>query len=50
MIVLGALVLAASVFWEKSYARIPFFPWQFLRERTVWASCLLNGLMFMSVL
>ncbi|RSL88356.1 hypothetical protein CEP52_015244 [Fusarium oligoseptatum] len=49
MIVLGALVLAASVFWEKSYARIPFFPWQFLKERTVWASCLLNGLMFMSV-
>ncbi|KAL2670366.1 hypothetical protein Neosp_014833 [[Neocosmospora] mangrovei] len=50
MIVLGGLVLAASVFWEKSYARIPFFPWQFLKERTVWASCLLNGLMFMSVL
>ncbi|EEU35532.1 uncharacterized protein NECHADRAFT_55481 [Fusarium vanettenii 77-13-4] len=49
MIVLGVLVLAASVFWEKSYARIPFFPWKFLKERTVWASCLLNGLMFMSV-
>ncbi|KAM5523951.1 siderophore iron transporter mirb [Fusarium oxysporum f. sp. phaseoli] len=49
MIVLGVLILIASIYWERSFARIPFFPWRFLKERTVWASCLLNGLMFMSV-
>jgi MFS family permease len=50
MIVLGVLILIASIYWERSFAKIPFFPWQFLKNRTVWASCLLNGLMFMSVL
>ncbi|KAM0424915.1 hypothetical protein ACHAPT_009971 [Fusarium lateritium] len=49
MLVLGVLFLTASVFWEKSFARVPFFPWRFLKNRTVWTSCFLNGLMFMSV-
>ncbi|KAF4966987.1 hypothetical protein FSARC_5395 [Fusarium sarcochroum] len=49
MIVLGVFCLAASAYWEKSFAKGPFFPWEFLKKRTVWTSCLLNGLMFMSV-
>lgn len=50
MIVLGVASLAAFVVWEKWFSPVPYFPFKFLRDRTVLGACLLYGLMFTSIL
>jgi hypothetical protein len=50
MIVLGVILLAAFVVWEKFYATVPYFPFRFLTDRTILGACLLYGIMFISIL
>lgn len=49
MIVLGLLLFPVFVFWEAKIAPVPFLPWKYLKERTIIGSCLLYGVMFISV-
>ncbi|KIV92102.1 hypothetical protein PV10_06568 [Exophiala mesophila] len=48
MEVLGVLCIPAFYFWEK-YAPVQFLPWEYLKERTIIGSCLLYGVMFISI-
>ncbi|KAI1376563.1 MFS general substrate transporter [Hypoxylon crocopeplum] len=49
MIVLGFCSLVAFVFWEKYVAPVAYFPFRFLKDRTIFAACLLYGVMFISI-
>ncbi|CAH0015797.1 unnamed protein product [Clonostachys rhizophaga] len=49
MIVLGVVLLVAFGLWEKYFARVPYFPWKYLKDRTVLGSCFLYGFMFLSI-
>ncbi|RYC54459.1 hypothetical protein CHU98_g11750 [Xylaria longipes] len=49
MIVLGVALLAAFVLWEKYLAPVQYFPFRFLKDRTILGSCGLYGFMFLSV-
>lgn len=50
MIVMGVVTLALFAAWEKWLAPVQFFPFRYLKERTIIGSCLLYGFMFVSVL
>ncbi|KAK3192057.1 hypothetical protein K4F52_001684 [Lecanicillium sp. MT-2017a] len=49
MIVLGVVFIAAFVVWEKYFAKVQYFPFKYLKDRTILASSLLYGFMFMSI-
>ncbi|KAJ3518332.1 hypothetical protein NM208_g14552 [Fusarium decemcellulare] len=49
MIVLGVVLLAAFVVWEKWFAPVPYFPFRLLADRTVLGGCLIYGIMFASI-
>ncbi|KAJ4132833.1 hypothetical protein NW754_015647 [Fusarium falciforme] len=49
MIVLGVVLIAAFVVWEKFFAPVPYFPFHLLSNRTVLGGCLIYGLMFASI-
>ncbi|KAF9691958.1 hypothetical protein EKO04_009922 [Ascochyta lentis] len=49
MIVLGILLFPTFVVYERFLAPVPFLPWKYLKERTIVGSCLLYGVMFLSV-
>ncbi|KAJ8115506.1 hypothetical protein OPT61_g2873 [Boeremia exigua] len=50
MIVLGILLFPTFGLYEKYVAPVPFLPWKYLKERTIVGSCLLYGVMFLSVM
>lgn len=49
MIVLGVVLLAGFMVWEKFFAPVPYIPWKFLKERTILGSCFMYGFMFLSI-
>jgi MFS family permease len=49
MIVLGILLFPVFVYWEAKLTPVPFLPWKYLKERTIIGSCLLYGVMFISI-
>jgi hypothetical protein len=49
MIVLGVVLLAGFVVWEKFFAPVPYIPWKFLKDRTILGSCFMYGFMFFSI-
>ncbi|PNY28916.1 Siderophore iron transporter mirB [Tolypocladium capitatum] len=49
MIVLGAVLLIAFGVWEKFFAPVSYFPWKYLKDRTILGACLLYGFMFASI-
>jgi hypothetical protein len=49
MIVLGILLFPTFVLYERFLAPVPFLPWKYLKEPTIVGSCLLYGVMFLSV-
>ncbi|KAF3041761.1 hypothetical protein E8E12_009085 [Didymella heteroderae] len=49
MIVLGVLLFPTFAVYERYLAPVPFLPWKYLLERTILGSCLLYGVMFLSV-
>ncbi|KAL8388794.1 hypothetical protein RB595_008933 [Gaeumannomyces hyphopodioides] len=49
MLVMGPAILAAFVAWEYWWTPVPFFPWKYLRDRTVLGSCMVYGFMFVSI-
>ncbi|KAH7384696.1 siderophore iron transporter-like protein mirB [Pyrenochaeta sp. MPI-SDFR-AT-0127] len=49
MIVLGILLFPVFVLWEAKFAPVQFIPWRYLKERTIVGSCLLYGVMFISI-
>ncbi|KAF1831752.1 MFS general substrate transporter [Decorospora gaudefroyi] len=50
MIVLGILLFPVFYIWEAKYAPVQFIPWKYLRNGTIVGSCLLYGVMFLSVM
>ncbi|OAA56115.1 siderophore iron transporter mirB [Cordyceps fumosorosea ARSEF 2679] len=49
MIVVGVVLLAAFVFWEKYFATVHYFPFKHLKDRSILGACLLYGIMFLSI-
>lgn len=49
MIVLGILLFPVFVLWEAKFAPVQFLPWKYLKNRTIVGSCLLYGVMFVSI-
>jgi MFS family permease len=49
MLVLGILLFPVFVIWEAKFTPVPFLPWKYLKERTIIGSCLLYGVMFVSI-
>ncbi|KAI1150394.1 siderochrome-iron transporter MirB [Nemania diffusa] len=49
MIVLGVVLLAAFVLWEKYLAPVQYFPFRFLKDRTILGACGLYGFLFISI-
>ncbi|TGJ83099.1 hypothetical protein E0Z10_g5657 [Xylaria hypoxylon] len=49
MFVLGGVLLTAFVIWEKYFAPVQFFPFKYLKDRTILSACGLNGIMFLSI-
>ncbi|KAI0196369.1 siderochrome-iron transporter MirB [Astrocystis sublimbata] len=49
MIVLGIVLLAAFVLWEKYLAPVQYFPFKFLKDPTILGACGLYGFMYISV-
>ncbi|CAO2655514.1 Nn.00g043170.m01.CDS01 [Neocucurbitaria sp. VM-36] len=49
MIVLGILLFPVFVFWEAKFAPVQFLPWRYLKDLTIVGSCLLYGVMFISI-
>jgi nitrate/nitrite transporter NarK len=49
MIVLGILLFPTFVCYERYLAPVPFLPWKYLKEPTIVGSCILYGVMFLSV-
>lgn len=50
MLVVGALSLAGFGVWEKWFAKVPYLPFKYLKNRTILGSCLLDCFLFLSVL
>ncbi|CAG9987036.1 unnamed protein product [Clonostachys byssicola] len=48
MIVLGVVILACFVAWEKFFAPVMFFPFHLLRDRTILGAALAYFVMFLS--
>ncbi|EFY87939.1 siderophore iron transporter mirB [Metarhizium acridum CQMa 102] len=49
MIVVGVVLLALFAIWEKYFAPVQYFPWAYLKDRTILGACLLYGFMFLSI-
>jgi hypothetical protein len=49
MIVLGILLFPVFYIWEAKFTPVPFLPWKYLKESTIIGSCLLYGVMFISI-
>ncbi|KDN70834.1 putative major facilitator superfamily transporter [Colletotrichum sublineola] len=49
LIVFGVISLALFTAWERFFAKVSLFPYQFLKDRTVLGACLVYGIMFMSI-
>lgn len=49
MIVLGVVLLVAFVLWEKYLAPVQYFPFRFLKDRTILGACGLYFFLFLSV-
>ncbi|KAI1182602.1 siderophore iron transporter mirB [Nemania serpens] len=49
MIVLGVVLLAAFALWERYVAPVQYFPFKFLKNRTILGACGLYGFMFISI-
>ncbi|KAF1845005.1 siderophore iron transporter-like protein mirB [Cucurbitaria berberidis CBS 394.84] len=49
MIVLGILLFPVFAIWEAKFAPVQFLPWKYLRNGTIVGSCLLYGVMFVSI-
>ncbi|KAK2608368.1 hypothetical protein QQS21_003053 [Conoideocrella luteorostrata] len=49
MIVVGVALLALFVVWEKYFAPVQYFPWYYLKDRTILSVCMMNGFMYMSI-
>lgn len=49
MIVLGILLFPVFVYYEAKIAPVQFLPWKYLKDRTIVGSCLLYGVMFLSI-
>lgn len=49
MIVLGVACLGAMAVWERWFSPVPYFPWKFLKDRTILGTCLLYCFMFLSI-
>lgn len=49
MIILGVVLLAAFAIWERYFAPVAYFPFKFLKDRTVLGACMLYGIMFLSI-
>ncbi|KAJ4300848.1 hypothetical protein N0V90_002936 [Kalmusia sp. IMI 367209] len=49
MIVLGILLFPTFVVYERYLAPVQFLPWKYLKEPTIIGSCVLYGVMFLSV-
>ncbi|RWA14690.1 hypothetical protein EKO27_g473 [Xylaria grammica] len=49
MIVLGVVLLAAFILWERYLAPVQYFPFKFLKDRTILGACGIYGFIFISV-
>ncbi|KAI1170103.1 siderochrome-iron transporter MirB [Nemania sp. FL0916] len=49
MFILGGLILAAFVVWERFFAPLQYFPFKYLKDRTILGACGLYGVMFLSI-
>ncbi|KAJ4344462.1 uncharacterized protein N0V89_012204 [Didymosphaeria variabile] len=49
MVVLGILLFPTFVVYERYVAPVPFLPWKYLKDPTIVGSCVLYGVMFLSV-
>ncbi|KAJ6789632.1 hypothetical protein PWT90_08487 [Aphanocladium album] len=49
MIVLGVVLLAAFVIWEKFFATVQYFPFKHLKNRSILGASLVYGFMFISI-
>ncbi|KAI0860649.1 MFS general substrate transporter [Xylaria cubensis] len=49
MFILGGVLLAAFVVWEKYFAPVQFFPFKYLKDRTILGACGVYGIMFLSI-
>lgn len=50
MIVMGVVGLAAFVIWEKFFAKVKFFPFEFLKDRTFLGAVMSHFVVFMTTL
>ncbi|KAJ2987425.1 hypothetical protein NUW58_g4516 [Xylaria curta] len=49
MFIVGGVLLTAFVIWEKYGAPVQFFPFKYLKDRTILSACALYGIMFLSI-
>ncbi|RYC78054.1 hypothetical protein BFJ63_vAg19072 [Fusarium oxysporum f. sp. narcissi] len=47
--VLGVVLIASFVVWEKFFTPVPYFPFHLLADRTILGACLIYGIMFASI-
>ena len=50
MIVIGVVALAGFGIWERFFARVQFFPFAFLKDRTVLGAAITYFMVFMTTL
>lgn len=50
MIIIGFLLFPAFYVWERYFAPVQFLPWKYLQDKTIVGSCLLYGVMFLSIM
>ena len=50
MIAVGVVCLAGFAVWEKYFAKVPYFPAHYLKDRTILGACLLSAFLNMSIL
>ncbi|CZS74155.1 unnamed protein product [Fusarium graminearum] len=49
MLVVGIVCLVGFAAWEKWYAKVPYVPFKFLKDRTILGACLLSAFLNMSI-
>ncbi|KAK5625724.1 hypothetical protein RRF57_001440 [Xylaria bambusicola] len=49
MFIVGGVLLAAFVVWERFFAPVQYFPFKYLKDRTILTACGLYGIMFLSI-
>ncbi|GJC99460.1 major facilitator superfamily transporter [Colletotrichum higginsianum] len=49
LIIFGVVSLVLFAVWERYFAKVSLFPYQFLKDRTVLGACLVYGIMFASI-